>query len=485
MRHVVSSPILWLGLLATGFVLLAPFYWPAYIAIRDSDTAWLVRTGDWILHHGRLPGHNVFGAPYPQLASMPWVTYQWLLECLFSLIHQIGGLAGIIGLTAVVYGWTVSCMATRLCQKGFHAWGAVFPATAILLIPMAAFANARPHCYSLLLTIVLLALLENRGHKKLWLILPAMFCLWSNLHMGFIAGLLVLMVYTLTQQNNRLGWFTVGLSLAGSLVNPYGPLLFAYLFKLSASPAMMRSIVELKSFDFQASPPMLAIVVGSLFCVAWRYWHPALTRFDRVFLWLTLTMTLYSTKNTYLFIVAAAPFMTAVYHDLFQRIRLNAQLADKTQSGALPCVKPSLLALCLVVPVIGGVYAASMPPGFIGFKHQEPVQQAMAYFKAHPVNQPVFMLPDWGSQFIYYGKTPPLAVCPLIDTRFDMVGDRYFARMEALINLSYEWQKVIQYHHIQWAVMPPGVLSQALQQQARFTPVFQTNTLVILKQDSD
>ena len=76
----------------------------------DGDTGWHIRTGEWILQHGRVPTHDLFSYTKPGQA---WFAWEWAWDLLFALIHRGFGLAG-VGFTTVLLLGTIAVLLYRL-----------------------------------------------------------------------------------------------------------------------------------------------------------------------------------------------------------------------------------------------------------------------------------------------------------------------------------------------------------------------------------
>src|SRR5262245_51402617 len=58
----------------------------------DGDTGWHIRTGEWILAHGRVPYQDLFSFTKP---GQPWFAWEWLWDVMFAGLHAYGGLAAV------------------------------------------------------------------------------------------------------------------------------------------------------------------------------------------------------------------------------------------------------------------------------------------------------------------------------------------------------------------------------------------------------
>ena len=174
------------------------------------------------------------GFPYQDVFSyLPtekvWIYHEWLTGVLFFPLHERFGGPGLQTLKYLV-GFGIAALAYR----GARTRGASAPAFFICLILLChllafGFGVVRAQVFTYLFFALELLLLESfrlRGDaRKLWA-LPPLFCLWVNLHGGFVAGLALPGLYALAAlaARSRMRPYLLALALAtaATLVNPYG-----------------------------------------------------------------------------------------------------------------------------------------------------------------------------------------------------------------------------------------------------------------------
>src|SRR4051812_46549357 len=61
--------------------------------LRDGDTGWHIRTGEWILNHHQVPFADMFSFSRP---GAPWFAWEWLWDVTFALLSRAGGLAAVV-----------------------------------------------------------------------------------------------------------------------------------------------------------------------------------------------------------------------------------------------------------------------------------------------------------------------------------------------------------------------------------------------------
>jgi hypothetical protein len=199
------------------------------ILLRDSDSLWQIRIGQWILDHGAMPYTDVHS--FTRFGE-PWISSSWLSQVLFALAYGSLNWAGPVILTSLAIGATVAIFIHLLDAY-------VDPARAILLVTLALLMSvthflARPHMLALPVMLAfaggLMAAADRRSHPS-WLLLPLM-ALWANLHGGFVLGLALIGPIGLealwgSDPRHRVGlaarWALFGVAaLAACCCTPYG-----------------------------------------------------------------------------------------------------------------------------------------------------------------------------------------------------------------------------------------------------------------------
>jgi hypothetical protein len=239
----------------------------AQTLLGDGDTGWHLRTGEWILAHGRVPHSDIFSFTRP---AQPWFAWEWLWDVLFGWLHKQAGMAAVVLGCSLVLALTFALL-FRLARRRSDA----LVALAFTLVAAAASAGhwlARPHLFTMLFTVVFVSRLErvNEGHayRRLWL-LPLLTVLWTNLHGGFFVGILLICAYAAGEftvllrdisDSQRRAALRQGcmylLTAAGcgvaTLVNPYFYRLHAHIFVYLADGFYRGNIMEFQSMSFQS-----------------------------------------------------------------------------------------------------------------------------------------------------------------------------------------------------------------------------------------
>jgi hypothetical protein len=199
------------------------------ILLRDSDTLWQIKIGQWIINNGAMPYTDIWS--FTRFGE-PWMSSSWLSQVLFAIAYGPSDWSGPVILTSLAVGATIAIFIYLLSAY-------LDPARSILLGALALLQSAthffaRPHVLALpvMLAFVggLMAAADRRSHPS-WLLLPLM-ALWANLHGGFVLGLALIGPIGLeaiwcAEPGRRIRlavrWGLFGLAaLAASCCTPYG-----------------------------------------------------------------------------------------------------------------------------------------------------------------------------------------------------------------------------------------------------------------------
>ena len=242
---------------------LVCFYGSAGACVADPDLGWHLRTGEWILQHHALPhvdDFSRFGA------GKPWQAYSWLFELfllkLYGWFHLDGVMiymaAMLTAITAAVYR-----MVSRL-QADFTTCAII---TMAVMTGISRLYTPRPWMFTILffvLEIDILMQARRSGRSRVLLWLPPLFALWSNIHIQFINGLLVLGVAASEPllarwwkaSESRLParslWIALAASIAATCLNPYGAGIYKIAHDLAAQSGVLNTVSEMRSLPFRS-----------------------------------------------------------------------------------------------------------------------------------------------------------------------------------------------------------------------------------------
>src|SRR5689334_4825911 len=120
------------------------------LLLSDGDTGWHIRTGDWILQHRAVPKVDLFSFTK---TGQPWFAWEWGWDVLFSVIHRVSGLAGVVFGNMLLLG-VVSVLLFRLVRRCCDNDLVAFAFTLIAMCGSTLHWLARPHLVSWVFALV-------------------------------------------------------------------------------------------------------------------------------------------------------------------------------------------------------------------------------------------------------------------------------------------------------------------------------------------
>ena len=451
----------------------------------DGDLPRHLLMGRYMVQNKAIPTTELFMYPY---FGQPYVPHEWLTDVLFYGVYSIWNWAGLVLLAALLLAGTFTLLYKGLSER-LHlrlpililiAWGAI--ATSLNWA-------IRPHLVSMcLLAIWLLWTDDLRRGKKIpvW-IFPAFMLLWSNLHGEFIAGILVLLAYTVgwtleflfdrSGSDARIGknlWLALFSSAIAGLLNPSGVGPWLTILGVVNNEYLMSRMSEGNAPNFQ-KPEMLvlfSLLAASIVLLAIK--RNRLSLGQGFLLAGFSAMSLISVRNIHLYGIVA-PFVLAETLDGIKSLplidRLERSLEDvegRFKSSAWTAISFIALSCLFILSQRGGGLYQLKEPTF-------PVQ-AVNWLEDHP--QPGYMFNDlnWGG---YLGLRLWPDQLPFIDSMSDTTG-QITRQYETIITLRPGWQELFEQYNITWAILPTdGALARELIKQ-EWETAYQDSTAVIL-----
>ncbi len=442
---------------------------PALMCVRaacanDFDMWWHLRTGEWILQHHAIPHFDLYSRTQ---AGQPWQPYSWLFELILTKLFLRLGLVGIVAYSsAMVLAITVAMrhMIQRL-QADFTA--------GILLTFVACFSlghlfTPRPWMFTILFFVLEIDILMHaRKTGKLcelaWL--PAIFALWSNLHIQFIDGLLVLALAVAESWLTRWGFGEetrlprgpiLAAFLAGvlaTLANPFGWHIYRVAHDLATQTGVMNKIQELQAIPFRD-----------------------LSNYALLFLALAAAGALARSRRFRVFEVGSFLFAVVVSFRSQRDVWVMATVAAAILASTIPNRDRKLIRLPWFASAAAILAAAALVAG--GFKviHVNQAKLEKQVAETFPVaaveairtrgySGPVFNDFNWGGYLLWTLRMPVS-----LDGRAAFYGDQNIDRSIATWNGEPDWASDPQ---LKSTGMIVGPVKAALTQLLRTDPNFQ------------
>ncbi len=312
--HFSLTDVFFLGLLLWTIV-LAPTGWGRLLG--DGDTGLHIRIGNFILQNGYIPTTDPFSFTRQ---GQHWYATEWLTGVIFSLLNAHLGLKGVVFISAVAIGATMTLLLRTSLAMGANSGIAL---AAVLMTANASSFHylARPHVLTwLFLAISAHLVTRDRVHpgRSIWWLAP-LTMLWANLHGGFAVLLAFLGIVTLgtffeegvrSSRLARYGALTAACA-AASLVNPFGYRLYLETLNYLRNKSILNTIQEFQAPTFRSEPQihfMILLFAGLAVCgplLVRRRYTQALLIFSFAYLALT------SVRHIPIYAIVAVPILSA------------------------------------------------------------------------------------------------------------------------------------------------------------------------------
>ena len=473
--------------------------------LGDGDTGWHVRTGEWILDHGRVPYADIFSFTKP---GEPWFAWEWLWDVTFAWLFRQGGMALVVLASILIICLTFALLyrlANRCCGN---------PVVAFALTMLAAAAStihwlARPHLFTLLFVVIFLSILlrVREGRTKLLWLLPPITILWTNLHGGFPAGILILGAYAggellrsvvVPAREDRIAAARASLPyiatamgcLAASLVNPYGYHLHTHIVEYLRDPNQMKNIIEFQGTNFQMGDTgyfesMLVLGLGA------SVWYAMQKRFGEVFLlagWGHIALL--QVRNVPIYAIVAAPviapamvaWLRAISQAPVSRwLQEAAGLVESAAADMEPFEKVGRAhLLCAMALVVIGLGMNSPGAGkLLKPEYDEKSYPSKALAMLDP-SERVFTHDEWGDYLIYH--LSPNGTKVFVDGRSDFYGGKFYKDYIDLMSVKYNWEQTLNRYAVDTILLPPDApLASAIKESRHWRVVYDDGNAIVFR----
>jgi hypothetical protein len=273
MFESAMKPIWWLPTFGF-FLFLAIESWMFVSPDRifeDPGVGRHLRTAEFILETGRIPRTDPLSFTK---AGQPWTDFEWAFEATIGELYRAGGLPLVCAFCYAIFAATILGIYRTLLQSGLSL-SVVLLTTCVAFLTVHIHFSARPVLFTYLFLALVVEVWRRRTHplKRDWLILPLVFVAWANLHAGWLAALLFLVISMAGRLLDRIfkrvdgdeapliPWLGLTLlcTLATSL-NPWGWELHRHIFLMATTLKSAALWVEYLPPNF-ATPTMSALTV--------------------------------------------------------------------------------------------------------------------------------------------------------------------------------------------------------------------------------
>jgi hypothetical protein len=480
-RFVVPSlPDLFFVFFLFWAFLASPQGWQGLL--RDGDTGFHIRTGQWILSTGSIPTHDPFSFARP---DAPWYAFEWLSQVLFSTLNGWAGLKGVVFFSGVVLAITFAVVLRHALWRGASALLTVFLALVAGSAASLHF-HARPHIFTMLLLAVALWMLDrDRAAPTRWIwSLPLVTVLWVNLHGGFMLFVVLLALLALgsllegKRDFARRYALLFALCGAASVINPYGVRLPLHVIEVVRSRWMMSLVDEFKAPDFR-SESHLAFMV--LLFLSLAVLIPLLRKnriTDALWILFLAYCSLTAVRYVALFAIVCLPIIATEWSAFLGEFRLGRQALDAFAPAAGRVQHTSIWPVVFIgaLPLMGGI---AWPTDFD--RTEFPVEIAASAPKPVLASR-LFTTDQWANYLVF--KNPSQRV--FIDSQHQMYGERVLADALGMMLGRHDWRQLLDQYKIDAVLCPhDAALASLLLQDASWTQVSATDQATLFARKSN
>ncbi len=304
------------GYVLTGFLIVLIGILATSKLFIDDDVFWHLATGRYIAGTGfSIPSYDVFGF---LTAGTYWIPFEWGWDVLTYFLYSMGDylmlsvlrLILVLGIFVVLY----------LSAKRARLPNSIYTILAVILaFGMLVRFSVRPHLVTYFFLMLLLFLLYSFYHYKknikILYILPVIFLIWANMHMGVLLGAGIFFLFVVTVSANY--YFAKGKN---------------YEYKFSSSELKMLLVIFLLSFA--------ALLLNPHFIQTYQYaiTHSQMDSLDDIQEWKSpfdaKFASFYYIKIYYFYLLLALPVLYYSFRkkDIFTALLVAFMAAYSTQS---------------------------------------------------------------------------------------------------------------------------------------------------------
>ncbi|MFL6446377.1 MAG: hypothetical protein ACJ746_01580 [Bryobacteraceae bacterium] len=477
--------------------------------LGDGDTGWHIRTGQWILAHGTIPHKDLFSFTKP---DAPWFAWEWLWDVMFGWLHLHFGMAAVVIASLLLISFISALLfrvVIRNCQNRLIAIGITFLAMAGSSIHWL----ARPHLFTMFFVVIWLAVFDcvERGRTRLLWLLPLLTIAWTNLHGGFVVGILFTGVYSAAKflegifailprqrshafRSGRYYLLAASACALASLINPYTYHLHQHIVEYLNDTTQLSSISEFQTLSFHAPAAiyfeivLVLSVIAALDQVRQRRFAPALL------LVVMAHLALLAGRNIPLFLLIAAPSVASMLDELSERAGeeraslptfIKKALNDLREVGEeltsvdrpwrihLPSVLLAVL-VCSIVSEHAHVFKlrAEYDPG------RYPAS-ALSMLAPGAGDHRIFCDDEWGD-YLAYRLYPEGRV--FVDGRSDFYGGQFVRDYLDILGVKYDWETQLAHYGVDRVLLSTtSAMAGAVKQSPRWKVMYDDGIAVLFE----
>jgi hypothetical protein len=477
--------------------------------LGDGDTGWHIRTGQWILAHGTIPYKDLFSFTKP---NAPWFAWEWLWDVMFGWLHLHFGMAAVVSVSLLLIS-LISALLFQVVIRNCHNRVIAIAITFLAIAGSSIHWLARPHLFTMFFVVIWLTIFDcvERGRTRLLWLLPLLTVAWTNLHGGFIAGILLTGISSLAKflegifadlpshrshaiQSGLRYLLAASACILASLINPYTYHLHQHIVEYLNDTTQLSAVSEFQTLSFHAPAAvyfeiMLALGVAAAVYRLWqRRFAPGLV----MVVWAHLALL--AGRNIPLFLLVAAPPVASMLDELSKRAgeesaglpafiekALNAlrEIGEELTSADRPWrihLASVLMAVlvCSIVSEHAQIFKlrAEYDPG------RYPAS-ALSVLASTARDHRIFCDDEWGD-YLAYRLYPEGRV--FVDGRSDFYGGRFVRHYLNILGVKYDWETQLAHYGVDRILLSTkSAMAGAVKQSPRWKVTYDDGIALIFE----
>ncbi|MBS4027127.1 MAG: hypothetical protein KGZ58_00700 [Ignavibacteriales bacterium] len=167
----------------------------------DSDFFWHLATGRWIVEHRAIPNNDIFGLISEKQL---WIPFEWAWDVLTYLLFLATKSYIAVQLLPILFWLCIFSLLAMVMRKMNISTSIIIIVLLLTLVTTLNRYTPRPHSvtllsFSIILCLYLTTRISSTKARRLLIVFPLLFLVWANMHMGVIAGILLLIVFFIVE----------------------------------------------------------------------------------------------------------------------------------------------------------------------------------------------------------------------------------------------------------------------------------------------
>jgi hypothetical protein len=400
-----------------AIAVLAAIFVVALLPRVETDFWWHLKVGAYITAHHSVPSHDYLSYTF---RGHPWTDHEWLAELLLFGLYNLAGLWGPIVLFAFIICAAFAFVYWNMADRGLNRVLALFVLSAAFTASRGSWGPRIQMVSMFFLAVYAFALyrFQLTRDRRLLFVFPALMLLWTNLHGGFVLGLVIMAITLMGEGLNYLTRhegalspadlralaLALGGTFAVTVVNPNGVRQLLYPLTFILPNAYTNQIQESASPNFHmlvmmVFEAMLLLLIASAFVARPRF------NWTNLFLVLAFThLALSQVRNVPLWVVVVTPLL-AVYmqamgpalQEQFPRFRYRRR---PLRSRLVPVYNLVLLGLVAILYALEA-HTYITPNALQKAQNDNFPTGAIVYMRSHSLPSHVFASYGWGGYLLW------------------------------------------------------------------------------------